>query len=400
MRRTAAAILAVSLALSTLVGCADHNDITETARVTRSDVTSRVSVSGNLEAHENRFVSFTVPGTVDVVLVEKGDTVSRGDVLARLDSRDLQRRVDLARTQVEQARVQYDIADQQLRETIYPNYYGSYVIDVPGIWMALDQATDRIQRAQDYIDQSNATEANVLLHQAIEDIERAEESAEARPWDLPIAIKVMELQREAAATRVRAAELEFETARDNLDDATITAPIHGVVTTINIKEGDVLSSADLAQPAFQIIDPSTLEMSGLIDEMDIADITLGQEVFVTLDALPGVEVEGTVTFISHAAMIQAGVVMYETIVSLHDPDPRVKDGMSATANIVTERAENVLTLPSAAIFRRDGRDIVYYIDRDGRPVAREVTIGLQGVRVVEIVSGLDEGDEVSRQAPQ
>lgn len=400
MRRTAAAILALSLVIVTLAGCARDNDDLPTATVTRGEVRSTVSVSGNLEAPDKRFVSFTVPGTVDQVLVEKGDSVRRGDVLARLDSRDLQRNVDLARTRVEQARIQYQIADQQLRETIYPSYYGSYVIDVPGVWMALDDAAERVDRARDLIDQGDMTEAHVLLQQVLEDIDRAKESSEARKWDFPIAIKVMELQREAAAASLTAAELNMQAARDALDDATITAPIDGVITMAELNEGDILTAATLANPAFQIVDTSRLQMSGLIDEMDIADITVGQEAFVTLDALPGIEVDGTVSFISQAAMIQAGVVMYQTTVSLADPDPRVKDGMSATANIIAERRDNVLTVPTSAVFRDAGRDVVYLVADDGSTTRQEVSIGLRGGRIMEILSGVSEGDNVALQAPR
>lgn len=399
MKRTAAAILALSLTAVTLVGCSDDNDALPTAMVTQGEVRSTISVSGNLEAADKRFVSFTIPGTVDQVLVEKGDTVLRGDVLARLDSRDLQRNVDLSRTQVEQARIQYRIADQQLRETIYPSYYGSYVIDVPGVWMALDDAADRVDRARDLIDHGDMTEAHVLLQQVIEDIDSAKESSEARKWDFPIAIRIMELQREAAAASVTAAELNMQAARDALDDATITAPIDGVITMAEINEGDVLFAATLANPAFQIVDTSRLQMSGLIDEMDIAEITVGQEVYVTLDALAGVEVDGTVSFISQAAMIQAGVVMYQATISLVDPDTRVKDGMSATANIIAEQRDNVLTVPTSAVFRDAGRDVVFLVAEDGSTTRQEVTIGLRGGRIMEILSGVREGDRVALQAP-
>ncbi len=399
MRRTAAAILALSLVIATLAGCAGRNDALPTASVTRGEVRSTISVSGNLEAPDKRFVSFTIPGTVDRVLFEKGDTVRRGDVLATLDSRDLQRNVDLARTQVEQASVQYQIADQQLRETIYPSYYGSYVIDVPGVWMALDNAAERVDRAQDLIDRGDITEAHVLLQQVLQDIDSAKERAEARKWDFPIAIRIMELQREAAAASVTAAELNMQAARDALDDATITAPIDGVITMVEINEGDILTPATMASPAFQIVDTSRLQMSGLIDEMDIAEITVGQDAYVTLDALPGVEVDGTVSFISQAAMIQAGVVMYQTTISLVDPDPRVKDGMSATANIIAERRDNVLTVPASAVFRDAGRDVVYLVADDGSTTMQQVTIGLRGGRIVEILSGVNEGDRVALQAP-
>jgi len=400
MRRSAAVFLALSLVMAMLAGCSGEKAATATARVTRADITASISVSGNLNAPDNRSVAFGMPGTVEAVLVAKGDVVSRGDVLARLDASDLQRNVEFARIQLDQSRAQYNIADQQLRATIYPNYYGSYVVDVPGVWSALDNATDRVAQVRALIAKGDITEANAVLSRLLDDIDSAKESSQARDWDMPVQIKAMEYQREAAALAVTAAELSLQASKDMLDDAVITAPTSGVVTSVNIKEGDVLGAATFAAPAFQVVDPTNLEMTGLIDEMDVADIALGQEVVITLDALPGVEVKGVVKFVSDAALIQAGVVLYPTTVSLKSPDPRVKDGMSATANIIVEKQPNVLVLPTTAVFNDASVSIVYLIGSDGKPTRREIATGLRSGRLIEIASGLQEGDVVALQAPK
>jgi len=400
MRRNAAVFLALSLVMAMLAGCSGEKAATPTARVTRADIAASISVSGNLEAPNNRSVAFDMPGTVEAVLVEKGDMVSRGDVLARLDAKDLQRNVEFARIQLDQARAQYNIADQQLRATIYPNYYGSYVLDVPGVWTALDNATDRVEQVRALIAKGDITEANAVLSRLLDDIDSAKESSQARDWDMPVQIKAMEYQREAAALAVTAAELSLQASKDMLDDATITAPTSGIVTSANIKEGDVLTGATFAAPAFRVVDPTNLEMTGLIDEMDVADIALGQDVIITLDALPGVEVEGVVKFISDAALIQAGVVLYPTTVSLKAPDSRVKDGMSATADIIVEKRPNVLVLPTTAVFNDAGVSIVYLVGSDGKPVRHEIATGLRSGRLIEVVSGLQEGDVVALQAPK
>jgi HlyD family secretion protein len=149
-----------------------------------------------------------------------------------------------------------------------------------------------------------------------------------------------------------------------------------------------------------VVDPTNLEMTGLIDEMDVADIALGQDVIITLDALPGVEVQGVVKFISDAALIQAGVVLYPTTVSLKAPDSRVKDGMSATADIIVEKRSNVLVLPTTAVFNDAGVRIVYLVGSDGKATRHEITTGLRSGRLIQIASGLQEGDVVALQAPK
>lgn len=401
MRRSAAVFLALSMiVVATLAGCSGGSGAAPTTGVVRGDITATISVSGNLEAPGDRLVSFTVPGTVDSVLVKKGDSVKRGDVLAQLETTDLQRNVDLSRTHLAQAQAQYNVADQQLRATVYPNYYGTYVVDIPSLWKALDDANGRVEQVRVLTEQGDVTEANAVLDQLLDDIASARVSSEARNWELPAQVKAMQYQRDAAAAAVTGAQLALQAAKDMLGDATITAPIDGMVATANVKEGDILTAANLAVPAFRIVDPSNLDMTGLIDEMDVAGIKLGQDVVVTLDALPGVDVSGTVTFISDAALIQAGVVLYPTTISLKNPDPGVKDGMSATADIIVEKHDSVLILPTSAVFKgTNGGDIVYLIGSDGKSMAQVVTTGLRSGRNVEITSGLRDGDVVALQAP-
>lgn len=402
MKERLAVLIALTLAASTAVGCTGRGgDETPTAEVTRGAIMTTVSVSGNVNAPDDRLLTFGVPGTVETVPFEKGATVRKGDILAQLDTTDLERGIELARAGLQQAEIQYDVADNQLRQTIYPHYYYSYVIDVPGTWMALDNAAEKVQKARGLIEAGKSVEAQLLLEAATEDIGAAQESAQARSWEMPLPVRVMELQREAAAVAVDVALVNLEAAQEALEDATITAPFDGVIAAVHVEEGDILSAMNLGSPAVQVIDPSYLDMTGLIDEMDIADIETGQKAIITLDALPGLEVAGTVTYVSAAATIQAGVVMYGTTITLDNPGSEVKDGMSATADIVLEERSNVLLLPAAAVMKNDaGHDIVYVVGADGKAVARDITTGLRRGGSVEIVSGVVEGDVVALQAPK
>ena len=371
-----------------------------TAKATVGDVRVTVSVIGNLAATDDRLLAFATPGTIEELLVEKGDRVEKGDVLARLETDGLQRNVDMARANLQAVQAQYDMADNQLRQTIYPHYYGSYVIDVPGTWMALDNAIESIERARELMANGELAESNLMLDDVLNEIADAQNSTQARKWDFPIAIKIMELQREAAAAALDVAMLNLEAAQDMIEDAVIEAPFAGVITVVLVEEGDTLTSMNYFNPAFHIIDPTNLEMTGLIDEMDIADISIDQKAIVTMDALPGVEVIGSVTYVSEAAMIEAGVVMYQTTVSLDNADSNIKDGMSATADIVREERENVLMLPASTVMSEDGQTVVYLVGADGKLEMRSVTTGLHSGRMIEITAGLVEGDLVALEAPE
>jgi HlyD family secretion protein len=400
MKKRVAVFLALAIAALPLAACAGGNgEGVPTAKATRGDVRITVSVSGNLNAPDDRFLSFKLPGTIKEILVEKGDTVGKGDILARLDTEDMERNVELARSTLRQAQAQYKIAENQLRQTIYPHYYSSYVIDVPGTWMALEQAIESVEGARALMEAGNVSEANVALDDVLDEIAEAQRDSESRQWEFPIAVKVMELQREAAAAALDAAGLNLAASQDMLEDATIVAPFSGIIAAVPVKQGDTLTSMNYFNPAIHIIDPTNLEMTGLIDEMDIADITLGQKAIVTMDALAGTEVVGAVTYISAAAMIQAGVVMYEATISLTNPDSAIKDGMSATADIVREEHEDVLVLPAGAVMKgKDGQDVVY-VWTEGKDLRmQDITVGLRSGRMVEILSGLKEGEIVSLEA--
>jgi len=399
-KRRAVTLLTCTLAAALLVGCAAGGVDVATAQVTRGDIRKTVSVSGNLDTTKERTLTFAAPGTIAEVLVEKGDVVREGDILGRLDTDDLQRNVEQAMNNLEAAMAQYQIADQQLKQTIYPHYYFSYVIDVPGVWMALEDAAESLEAARNKMEAGDISTANRFLDKATEKIDEAAESAQSRRWELPAAVKIVELQREVAKTQVESARLYLDAAQSALEDAVVTAPFAGVVTMVNVKEGETLTTMDFSKPAFHIIDPSTLEMTGMIDEMDIADVRTGQQAIVTLDALPGLEVSGTVTYISAAAAIEAGVVLYETTITLDNPPETVKDGMSATADLVIEQKEDVLLVPLQAIMRgANGQDIVYVV-QGGELVATDIEVGVRSGRMAEILSGVSEGDTIALEPPR
>jgi multidrug efflux pump subunit AcrA (membrane-fusion protein) len=386
------ALLTMTSLLAT--GCFGTEEERQTAEVRRGDLTVSVSVSGNLEIPEQRDLTFTMAGTVDEILVEEGDSVSTGDVLATLEDEDLRRNIHFARTGLRQARTQYEMAEIQLKETIYPHYYRSYLVDVPGTWMALNSARENLDEARQHIEAGDPYEAQFSLDVVEEYISKAKERAQSRPWEFPLSIKLKELELEQAQTALDNAELELEQAKDALEDTTITAPYDGLITEVMVEEGDTVPAGISAGPLFHIVDPSTIEMSGLIDEMDIAGVEIGQKASITLDALPDREYTGTVTYISKVGTIEAGVVSYETTITIDEPGPELKDAMSATAEIVVEAHEDVLMVPRQAIVRTDaGKRAVELWT--GEEVRRQpVTTGVSTGRYTEIVKGLSEGDVV------
>jgi macrolide-specific efflux system membrane fusion protein len=348
MKRRSAIILAVCLVVVGIVlgvvftrGPSSQSTPT-TVNVTRGDIVKTVLVDGNLEMPNKAYLSFGVTGTVTEVLVSEGDNVTKDEVLARLDAQSLNSSVDMAELQVE-------IAENQVKAA----------------------------RAQYEIAQTNLDEG--VLGQSEEVLELQVDIARAN-WD-------------TAKLNLEIAELNLDAANLNLDKAVIVAPFDGVVAGITITEGEEISTAALATPAITLVDTSGIEMQGYIDELDVASVKLGQAANITLDALPNEQLTGSVAFISPMGTVVAGIVSYATDITVENPSAELKDGMSATAEVVVERRDNVLLIPNTFIQGTVQNPMVEVLV-NGQQEQRQITLGLSDGFNTEVLSGLEEGEEV------
>jgi HlyD family secretion protein len=363
-----------------LSGCAKAQTTPqETATVTRGNLLISVSVSGNLEMPHKMDLSFGTTGMVEEILVEEGDSVVKGQMLARLDAGSLE-------SVVETRRIDYKIAEYKLMQTVYPHYLSTIETDLPGAWLALEEAQSSLEEAQRLLEEGKVEEARVLLGMVEASLDKAQRKSQSRPWALPLSVKLMELE-------VDCAKIALDMAEADLAEAMITAPFDGLVTDININEGQQLSTMTYANAAICLVDPSEIEMSGVIDEIDIAKVKLGQEAIISLDALPDKEVKGKLTFISQIGTVQAGVVSYKATITLENPDEELRDGMSATAEIVIDRRDNVLLIPNRAIQGTWDSPWAEVVTGE-QTEQRQVTLGSSDGVNTEVLSGLEEGEMV------
>ena len=386
MKKWLALIITICLVGIVFTGCANPQATApEIAEVTRGDLVISVPVSGNLEMPRKTDLSFGTTGMVEEVLVEEGDKVVKGQKLARQDARSLELTVAMAQAD-------YEMAEVNLMGTIYPHYTKIWGIDLAGVWLALDEAHDNLEQAQKLLDEGRIDEAYVLLSLIQGNIDKAESKSQSRPWSVPPSIRLLELRLDVARANLDAAKL-------SLEKATIVAPFDAVIADITIAEGKEVSAMTIADPAISLVDTSEIEMTGVIDEIDIAMVKLGQEADVILDALPDKELKGKVTFISQIGTVVAGVVGYDTTVTLENPDEELRDGMSATAEIILDRREGVLLIPNRAIrgsIENPTVEVakVEQIWSDEDVESREVTLGLSDGITTEVLSGLKEGERV------
>lgn len=200
---------------------------------------------------------------------------------------------------------------------------------------------------------------------------------------------VLRAQREAALVAARQAEGDAGKA---VASATLAAPYRGVVTGVRILKGDSITGAAIA---VSLADPSSLQVSGLVDETDVLQLREGLVARVTLTALSQIQVPGTVDFVGITPTTQGGIVSYPVIITLQVPRTvQLREGLSVTSTIVIEEKADVVVVPVGAV-QRDGRDrFVQVVKPDGTRERRTVTFGITDGQRIEVTAGLEPGEKV------
>jgi HlyD family secretion protein len=181
-------------------------------------------------------------------------------------------------------------------------------------------------------------------------------------------------------------------AREKLADYSVKAPLSGTIASFSANLNDQASSATAI--ATIITDQQIAEVS--LNEVDVAKIKTGQKTTLTFDAVDELTITGTVAEIDSIGTVTQGVVSYNVKIAFDTQDDRIKPGMSATANILTNVRPDVLLVPSAAV-KTQGNSSYVQILENGQPKNQTVQIGLSNDTSTEIMSGLNEGDPVITQ---
>lgn len=217
-------------------------------------------------------------------------------------------------------------------------------------------------------------------------------------------------QRAAAEAGVRQAAQALSLAQDTLDKATMEAPIDGVVI-FNSPAGAAAaaagggagaggqategSSVSPAAAPFSVVDLGALRFTSEVDEADVERVSVGMNAIVTLDSFPGDEFPTRVVRVNPVAQPTAtGGTVFEVELVLDDTGKDVLMGMKGDATIEVSSRGAALTIPVEALFSEGGTDYVYVV-AGGKLEKTEITVGAQTDTEVEVLSGLEEGDEVA-----
>ena len=364
-----------------------------TGTVTRRDFTMTVQAIGAVKPQigaEVR-VGARISGRVVRLHANLRDRVERGQTIAELEQEELQAVVD-----ERQAELQLAEAKLAALRRVFPREIEKAEAEVTRWKATVDLADKDLTRQDELLQQEFISQ---------QERDRAEEQLLVAQAQIQTALKALEVvkanyeedQKKAAAevARAKAALVSDET---RLSYAVISAPISGVIDSVSTQEGETVA-AGLNAPTFvTIVDLSRLQVDAYVDEVDIGKVEVGQEAVFIVDAFPAKEFKGKVVAIYPKAIIQDNVVKYVAAIDIKSAyEGFLRPEMTTTVDILLE-PRNVLAIPSKAVKRDSGRNVVYVPGEDD-PEIRAVRIGWKSGPWTEVVSGLKEGEEVLLEVP-
>ena len=333
----------------------------DTVSVTRGDIETTVLASGVLEASALVSVGAEVSGSIKAVHVKLGQSVRAGDLIAEIDSLDQENAVKSAEAAL--AGIEAQKRNQEA---------------------SLAAAETSLARQQQL-------SANSLVSQtALETAQAAVDQAKAQ-------IAQLEAQIAQARLTVESAELDLARTR-------IVAPADGTFVALLLEAGQTLNANSATPTIAKIANLDTMVIKAEISEADVVKVAPGQKVYFTILGEPDQRIEATLreiepapTSIAEESATSGSAVYYNGLFEVPNPDHRLRISMTASVTIVLDEASDVLTLPSSLVARRgpDGGAMVMVYDpmtEQTRPA--RVEVGLNNNISAEIVSGLNEGDQV------
>ncbi len=209
--------------------------------------------------------------------------------------------------------------------------------------------------------------------------------------DLQAGVDVEDI--DIARSELERARISYELALLNIDNARLLAPRDGVLSSVNVRVGELFTGNTTAMV---LADLQSYHMTVQVDEIDVRQVQMGQGVSLIMDALPDSQLTGRVTSISPTANEVGSTITYEVEIVPDPTDAPLREGMSATAIITTAQVDNVLLIPNRYVrFDRDKNKYFVFKVLNDEPVLAEIKIGLRNERESQIMAGLTDTDQVA-----
>lgn len=372
------------------------------ARVEARTVQRTVETSGSLLAWEEVVLNTAVPGTVARLLVDLGDRVRAGQVVAELDQREFALAVEhgeaalqAARDNLLRARAQVEASRANLQQV--RNSRKSWEANLNRAKAVLEEAQLNLERSRkllegQYIAQRDFDAARTQYESAL----AQHQTAQVEMGQYPDRVRVAEAQLQSdlsaaqvAESEVKRREAELGISRKKLADATLRAPIQGAIARRHVNAGEFLKENTAV---FTIVRSDPLKYTGTVPERAALEVRPGQDVRLQVDPVPGRTFQGRATRVSPAVDVVNRTVALEAEVP--NPQGQLKPGLFARGVVEIRRDAGVAFAPEAAVSYFVGITKVFVVT-DGKVEERAVKVGGKQDGMVEIFEGVRPGEQVA-----
>lgn len=362
--------------------------------VTKGEFVVNIETKGELTALNSQAVAVprSIRHNVQIIrMAPEGSVVKAGDFLVQFDPT--------------QARQEFDEKNNELQNALaeLASQKASIASNMAQLQSALqtqkyshEQAKLRFEQMK-FEAEAKRREQEINLRKAELALKQADEKIESQK-------KIDQANLEKARLQVERAKLRMQEAERDLESYTLKAPIDGLVVykeiwgpsgRAKVKVGD---TPWRGMPLVEIPDLSVMQVKTSVNEVDVSRVAKDQQVRIKLDALPEPDFYGSVSQIATLASRKrnSNIKEFEVMVLVDGTDPRLKPGMSASLEIITDKMDDVLSVPLESVFEKDGKTIVY-IAGSNKPV--EVEVGQKNADFVAIKSGLEPGQRICLRDP-
>ena len=359
-------------------------DPSKLQKVEKGDLAKSVVATGKVTPITKVEVKSKASGIVKQLLVDSGDKVKKGQLLAQLDKEEIEAQVEQSRAAVQAAEASLSSSEADF-ERAKVDAEGP---DVPLLKRAYERAVGMAKEG-------------VVSTSALEDAQKNYELAlnkqnVSKAQVTVLKAKIAQSQGQLAQDRANLKQLE-----EQLSYTDIESPIDGVVLSRDVEMGDAVSSILVLGSSATLVmtlgDTSQVYVKGKVDESDIGKVYLGQPARIKVESFKDKTFNGVVTKISPMGVEKDNVTTFEVRVSINNPGGELKAEMTANAEIILEEHKNVLQIPEGAIiYDKDKKASVEIPDtgaKDGKKKIA-VNIGISNGAKTELLSGLKEGDQV------
>jgi HlyD family secretion protein len=359
-------------------------DPSKLAKVEKGDLAKSVVATGKVTPITKVEVKSKASGIVKKLLVDYGDRVKKGQLLAQLDKIEIE-------AQVEQSKAALEAAQANLKSSQADFERAKVDAEGPDVPL-LKRAYDRnVSMAKD----------GVVSTSSLEDSQKNYEMALNKQNVSKAQVTVLKAKIAQSQAQVAEDEANLKQLEEQLSYTDIISPIDGIVLSRDVQMGDAVSSILVLGSSATLVmtlgDTSEVYVKGKVDESDIGKVYLGQRARIKVESFKDKTFDGKVTKISPMGVEKDNVTTFEVRVSIQNPGGELKAEMTANAEIILEEHKNVLQIPEGAILydkdKKASVEIPNPKGKDGKDKVA-VNIGISNGAKTEVLSGLKEGDQV------